>query len=56
MASNGAMQRSIHVRFVNGEETFRTVFRCDGAPMLNQPITPLKGSNTQSAFVTLAAR
>lgn len=55
-ASNGAMQRSIHVRFVNGEETFRTVFRCDGAPMLNQPITPLKGSNTQSAFVTLAAR
>lgn len=55
-ASNGNLQRSIHVRFVNGEETFRTTFRCDGAPMLNSPVTPFKGSNTQSAFVALAAR
>lgn len=50
------MQRSIHVRFVQGEETFRFTERCDGQPMLAQPITPFKGTNTQSAFVALAAR
>ena len=55
-ASNAGLQRSIHVRFINGEETFRATYRCDGAPMLSSPITPLKGSNTQSAFVTLAVR
>lgn len=55
-SSNNAMQRSIHVRFVNGEETFRLTYRCDGAPMIQTPITPFKGSNTQSAFVALAAR
>jgi HK97 family phage major capsid protein len=50
------MQRSIHVRFIQGEETFRFTERCDGQPMLAAPITPFKGSNTQSAFVALAAR
>jgi HK97 family phage major capsid protein len=55
-ASNAGVQRSIHVRFVNGEETFRLTYRCDGAPMLAAPVTPFKGTNTQSAFVALAAR
>jgi len=50
------MQRSIHVRFVQGEETFRITDRCDGQPMLAAAVTPFKGSATQSAFVALAAR
>ena len=50
------MQQSMHVRFVQGEQAFRTIYRVDGAPLWNAPLTPLKGSNTQSPFITLAAR
>lgn len=47
---------SMHVRFLNGEQTFRLTYRHDGQPALNKPITPFKGSNTLSPFVTLAVR
>ena len=30
--------------------------RLDGQPTLNAPLTPFKGSATQSPFVTLATR
>jgi len=54
----GAMAKdmSIHVRFVYDESVFRFVYRFDGEPMLAKPITPFKGSNTQSHFVNLATR
>lgn len=48
---------SIHVRFVNDESVFRFVYRVDGLPIWQSALTPFKGSsNTQSPFVTLAAR
>jgi len=47
---------SIHVAFLTDETTFRFVYRVDGEPIWNAPLTPAKGSNTLSPFVTLAAR
>lgn len=56
--SKGGIQNaeSIHVRFVYDESVFRFVERVDGMPLWKAPLTPFKGSNTQSPFVTLAAR
>lgn len=48
--------QSMHVRFLYGENTFRWTMRVNGRPVDKSAITPFKGSNTQSAFVTLAAR
>ncbi len=47
---------SIHLRFDYDESVFRFIFRIDGQPWWTAPLTPFKGSNTQSCFVTLAAR
>jgi HK97 family phage major capsid protein len=47
---------SMHVRFVYDESVFRFVYRCDGQPVLASEITPYKGTNTLSHFVTLQAR
>ena len=47
---------SIHVRFLYDENVFRFIYRVDGQPIWNKPITPYKGANTLSPFVTLAAR
>lgn len=47
---------SMHVRFVNDEMTFRYVWRVNGQPLDDSAITPFKGANTLSPFVTLAAR
>lgn len=47
---------SIHVRFVWDEQTFRFVYRVNGQPIWNKPLTPYKGANPQSPFVALAAR
>jgi len=47
---------SIHVRFAYGEKAFRFTYRCNGQPTWNGPLTPYKGSNTVSPFITLAAR
>ena len=54
--ASSTMARSMHVRFLNDEETFRMTYRVDGFPMLQNPITPNKGSNTLSAFVGIATR
>lgn len=47
---------SIHVRFVWDEQTFRFIYRVNGQPIWNKPLTPYKGANPQSPFVALAAR
>lgn len=47
---------SIHLRFDYDESTFRFIFRVDGKPWWSAPLTPYKGTNTQSCFVTLAER
>jgi HK97 family phage major capsid protein len=47
---------SIHVQFLTDETTFRFILRTDGQPKRNAALTPYKGSNTQSSFVTLATR
>lgn len=47
---------SIHVQFVTDETVFRFVYRCDGQPSLASALTPYKGSNTQSPFITTAIR
>ncbi len=47
---------SIHVRFLEGEQTFRFVERVDGGPWWTSALTPFKGTLTQSPFITLAAR
>jgi len=48
--------QSMHVRFVNSEQTFRFTWRVDGQPVWNSPLTPFKGSDTLSPFVRLANR
>lgn len=47
---------SIHVRFIYDESTFRFVYRCDGQPEINSPVTPSNNGPTLSPFVALAAR
>jgi HK97 family phage major capsid protein len=58
MIEKGGVQaaQSIHVRFLNDEQTFRWVVRNDGQPTWNAALTPYKGSNTLSPFVCVAAR
>lgn len=47
---------SLHVRFTQGEQTFRAFYRVDGQPIPRAAITPFKGSATLSPFVALATR
>jgi HK97 family phage major capsid protein len=48
---------SIHVRFTQGEQTFRAFYRCDGQMMPRSALTPFKGgANTLSPVVMLATR
>jgi len=58
LATKGApqMASSMHVQFLYDEMTFRITYRLDGQPVINSPITPYKGANTLSSFVSLAAR
>jgi len=51
-----ASEQSIHVRFVYDEMALRWTYRVDGAPWWHSALTPHKGSNTQSPFITLATR
>lgn len=46
---------SIHVQFLYDETCFRWVYRTDGQTALASALTPYKGSNTQSPFVSLSA-
>ena len=49
-------QTSIHVKFLEGETTFRFTTRFDGQPWWSTYITPKHGTNYVSPFVTLADR
>lgn len=47
---------SMHVRFLYDEQVFRFIYRADGQPSWISPLTPYKGTNTYSPFITLQAR
>ncbi|RUU47413.1 phage major capsid protein [Mesorhizobium sp. M6A.T.Ca.TU.002.02.2.1] len=47
---------SIHVRFIYDETAFRFVYRFNGQPIWAAPMTPFKGSATQSPFIALQTR
>jgi HK97 family phage major capsid protein len=47
---------SMHIYFDAGATAFRTIFRMDGQSKIAAAITPAKGSNKLSPFVTLQAR
>ena len=48
--------QSMHVRFIFDEMTFKWSIDVNGQSAIKTPITPFKGSNTLSPFVTTAAR
>ena len=58
LAEKGGIESamSIHVKFDYDESVFRFVLRCDGQPVRASALTPYKGSDTLSHFVTLASR
>ncbi|CAJ8939599.1 HK97 family phage major capsid protein [Burkholderia pseudomallei] len=58
ITSRSGMQTatSMHLYFDADATAFRTTFRVDGAPKLENPVTPPKSNKTRSPFVTLAAR
>jgi HK97 family phage major capsid protein len=47
---------SMHVRFLNGENTFRMVYRVDGQLTWDAALTPNSAGDTLSPVVNLAAR
>lgn len=47
---------SMHVRFLNDEQTFKWTVRNDGQPTWHSALTPYKGSNTLSPFVCVETR
>jgi HK97 family phage major capsid protein len=47
---------SIHVYFDTDQTAFRWTLRTNGRPWRKSALTPFKGSNTQSSFVTLDTR
>ncbi|KKL25739.1 hypothetical protein LCGC14_2402260, partial [marine sediment metagenome] len=47
---------SIHVKFLTDQLALRFVYRFDGQPIWSSALTPYKGTNTVSPFVTLNAR
>jgi HK97 family phage major capsid protein len=49
-------EQSMHVRFLNDEQTFRWTFRANGMPKKPSALTIKNSSNTRSSFVTLQAR
>src|SRR5581483_3815265 len=58
IADKGGVQAasSMHVAFLTDEMVFRITYRVDGRPIWHAPLTPFKGTNTLSPFITLAAR
>ena len=47
---------SMHVEFLTDQLALRFTMRMNAVPWENSPITPFRGTNTQSSFVCLAAR
>lgn len=58
MIDKGGIQAasSIHVQFITDEMVFRFTLRTDGQPVANVPLTPYKGTEKQSSFITLDTR
>jgi HK97 family phage major capsid protein len=58
MIEKGGMQSasSIHLAFLTDETIFRFVYRVDGQPKWNSPLTPAHGAITTSPYVVLAGR
>lgn len=58
ITSRGGMQTatSMHLYFDADATAFRTTFRVDGGPKIENAIVPPKSTNTRSPFVTLASR
>lgn len=52
----GDLTASMHVAFLTDETAFRATYRADFRPMWTSALTPFKGSNSVSPFVTLATR
>lgn len=47
---------SMHVEFLTAQNCFRVIFRCNGKPKIDAPLTIKNSALTRSPFVTLAAR
>ncbi|MCB0242634.1 MAG: phage major capsid protein, partial [Anaerolineae bacterium] len=47
---------SMHVQFLTDQMAYRFIRRVDGQPTWQSDLTPYKGTNTQSPFITLEAR
>jgi HK97 family phage major capsid protein len=47
---------SIHLRFDYDEQVMKFMYRIDGEPWWNAPLTPYKGTDTLSPFLTIAVR
>jgi HK97 family phage major capsid protein len=58
LADKGGIQAasSMHVAFLTDEMVFRITYRLDGEAIWHSALTPYKGSNTLSPFITLAQR
>jgi len=47
------LQQTYHQGFITDETFWRVVLRVDGQPLMDAPLTPLRGGNTVSPFVAL---
>lgn len=58
LASKGGLKaaQSLHVLFLSDEATFRWTWRVNGQPAWKSALTPYKGTNTQSPFISLDTR
>lgn len=58
LATKGGTRRAIsmHVEFLRDRQVMRFIQRVDGAPRTRVPLTPLKGGDTLSPYIALAAR
>ena len=57
ISKGGVMQAvSMHIEFLTDQLALRFIMRLAGQPWEIAPITPYKGTNTQSNFITLATR
>lgn len=56
LSTTPGVQVSIHLRFDTHERAFKFLLRWDAMPLWAAPVSPGTGTNTRSAFVTLAAR
>lgn len=58
LAQRGTIESavSIHVKFLENEQTFRFTVYVDGAPLFKTAITPFQGTATVSPFTTVQTR